>query len=470
MIPLTLGEIAALAAGAVAPGCDPSTLVAGPAAADSRRVTPGGLFVAVVGARVDGHDFVGQAVAAGAAAVLAARPVDAPAVLVDDTVLGLGRLARGYRARLGADVVGITGSSGETSTKDLLAAVLSTAAPTIAPEGSFNTEVGVPLTVLRADQSTRFLVLEMSARGVGHIAYLCEVAPPRIGVVLNVGAAHLGEFGSREVVAQAKGELVEALPGADDGGVAVLNADDPLVTAMRPRTRARVVTFGLSADADVRATDVALDTVARPRFRLHAAGAQADVALGVHGAHHVSNALAVAAVALELGLSLDAVARALGGARSASRWRMEVHERADGVTVVNDAYNANPESMRAAIGALVAMRHRAAQGGRCWAVLGEMAELGEQSQAAHREVGAAVAQAGVDKLVAVGAAARGIAEGAAAQGFSSSDIFCVADVDAAIEVLTNARAGDVVLVKASRAAALERVAQLLLGDTAETSA
>ena len=466
MIPLTLGEIAAMAGGAVAPGCDPSTLVVGPAAVDSRRITPGELFVAVVGAHVDGHDFVAQAVAAGATAVLAARPVDAPAVLVDDTVLALGRLARGYRARLGADVVGITGSSGKTSTKDLLAAVLTTVAPTIAPEGSFNTEVGVPLTVLRADHSTRFLVLEMSARGVGHIAYMCEVAPPRIGVVLNVGAAHLGEFGSREVIAQAKGELVEALPGADDGGVAVLNADDPLVSAMRSRTRARVVTFGFSADADVRASDVALDALARARFRLHANDAEADVSLGVHGAHHVSNTLAVAVVALELGASLEAVAHALGGARMASRWRMEVRERADGVIVVNDAYNANPESMRAAISALVAMR----RSGRCWAVLGEMAELGEQSRAAHRETGAAVAQAGVDKLVAVGAAARGIAEGAAAQGFSSSDISCVADVDAALEVLTSARAGDVVLVKASRAAALERVAQLLLGDTAGASA
>jgi UDP-N-acetylmuramoyl-tripeptide--D-alanyl-D-alanine ligase len=466
VIPLTLGEIATLAGGAVATGCDPSTPVTGPAEADSRRVSPGGLFVAVVGARVDGPDIVGQAVAAGAAAVLAARPVDAPAVLVDDTVLGLGRLAHGYLARLGADVVGVTGSSGKTSTKDLLSAVLSAVEPTIAPEGSFNTEVGVPLTVLRADEHTRFLVLEMSARGVGHIAYLCEVAPPRIGVVLNVGAAHLGEFGSRDAIARAKGELVEALPGADDGGVAVLNADDPLVRAMRSRTKARVVTFGFGDDSDVRASELVLDSLARPQFRLHAAGSQAPVELGVHGAHHVSNALAAAAVALELGVPLDKVAQALGAARPVSRWRMETHERADGVIVVNDAYNANPDSMRAAISALAAMR-RNAQDGRCWAVLGEMAELGEESNDAHREVGAAVAKAGVDKLVAVGSAARGIAEGAAAQGFSSSDIFCVSDVEAAVEVLANARAGDVVLVKASRAAALERVARRLLGDREE---
>jgi UDP-N-acetylmuramoyl-tripeptide--D-alanyl-D-alanine ligase len=198
----------------------------------------------------------------------------------------------------------------------------------------------------------------------------------------------------------------------------------------------------------------------------------ADVALGVHGAHHVSNALAVAAVALELGVPFDDVTRELGGARASSRWRMEVRERADGVTVVNDAYNANPESMRAAINALVAIRHTApaGRGGRCWAVLGEMAELGEQSENAHRDVGAVVAEAGVDKLVAVGVAAREIAEGAAAEGFSSSDISCVADVDAAVDVLADARDGDVVLVKASRAAALERVAQRLLGDTAEARA
>ncbi len=330
----------------------------------------------------------------------------------------------------------------------------------------------MPLTVLRADASTRFLVLEMSARGVGHIGYLCEIAPPRVGVVLNVGAAHLGEFGSREIVAQAKGELVEALPGADDGGVAVLNADDPLVRDMRSRTAARVVTFGLDEAADVRAVDVTLDDAARPRFALQRPGvpggraAPVEVALRLHGAHHVSNAAAVAAAALELGLDLPDIAAALSAAEPTSRWRMEVRVREDGVTVVNDAYNANPESVRAAIGALVAMR----RGGRCWAVLGEMAELGAQSSAAHREVGATVATSGVDKLVVVGKPARGIADGATAAGFSTSDLACVADVDEALNVLASARAGDVVLVKASRAAALERVAHRLLDRTAEARA
>ncbi len=473
MIPLTLAEIAALAGGAVAPGCDPQTKVTGSAVADSRLVAPGGLFVAVVGAHVDGHEFVPQAIAAGAVAVLAARPVDAPAILVDDTVLGLGRLAHGYLDLVSADIVGLTGSSGKTTTKDLLAAVVGAAAPVVAPHGSFNTEVGVPLTILRADPSTRYLVLEMSARGIGHISYLCEIAPPRVGIVLNVGAAHIGEFGSREIVAKAKGELVEALPIAGDGGVAVLNADDPLVSAMRARTKARVVTFGVDADADVRAVDVTLDDAARPRFALTLRGGRADpakVALRLHGAHHVSNAAAVAAAALELGLTLPDIAVALSDARPASRWRMEVRSRDGGVTVINDAYNANPESMRAAINALVGMRRTVPQRGRCWAVLGEMAELGAHSDAAHREVGAVLAKSGVDKLVVVGAVARGIADGAVAHGFSASDVVSVGDVDAAVDALKDARDGDVVLVKASRAAALERVAQRLLEGTTEARA
>jgi UDP-N-acetylmuramoyl-tripeptide--D-alanyl-D-alanine ligase len=464
MIALTLADVASLCGGTLSPEADPATRITGAAVADSRRVTPGGLFVAVVGVHVDGHDFAARAVAGGAVAVLASRRVGVPAVLVDDTVLALGRLAHGYLDRLDATVVGVTGSSGKTSTKDMLAQVLAEIGPTVAPEGSFNTEVGVPLTVLRADPTTRFLVLEMSARGVGHIDYLCQIAPPKIGAVLNVGTAHLGEFGSREIVARAKGELVEALP-AD--GVAVLNADDPLVSAMRGRTQARVVTFGASADADVRASDIVLDPLARPRFHLHTRDAEVEVALQVHGAHQVSNSLAVAAIALELGLPLDAIGEALGNARPASRWRMEVTERADGVTIVNDAYNANPESVRAALAALAAM----GQGRRTWAVLGEMAELGEEAHDAHAGVGAAAAQAGIDRLVVVGTAAAGIAEGAAAIGFSSSALHCVDDVDKAAQLLeAELQGGDVVLVKASRAADLQRVAERLLAAEARARA
>ncbi len=301
----------------------------------------------------------------------------------------------------------------------------------------------------------------MSARGVGHIAYLCQLAPPRVGVVLNVGSAHLGEFGSREVIAKAKGELVEALP---PDGVAVLNADDDLVAAMRDRTDARVVSFGRSPDADVRAADVRLDALARPSFRLETPAGSADLTLAVHGEHQVSNALAVTAVALELGMSIDAVVAALAAAKPASRWRMEVHERADGITVVNDAYNANPESMRAALAALAAM------GGtrRTWAVLGLMAELGAASAAEHLNVGSAVPAAGIDRLVVVGEAAEAIAQGAVAGGFSPSGVRKAADVDEAVGLLeAELSPGDVVLVKASRSAQLQRVAQRLLGEESQ---
>ncbi len=360
-------------------------------------------------------------------------------------------------------VVGVTGSSGKTSTKDLLAAVLAPLGPTVAPPGSFNNELGLPWTALRADTGTRHLVLELSARGRGHIAALCHVAQPRIGVVLNVGRAHLGEFGSPEAIAAAKGELVEALP-AD--GVAVLNADDPAVAAMATRTRARVVTVGRSPDATVRAEDLTL-AAGRPRFRLVAPQGSAEVALRLVGAHHVGNALSAAAVALECGATPDGVAAALSAAGPASRWRMEVVDRADGVTVVNDAYNANPESMRAALQALAALGcgpsgPRSASGPsgprsagstrRTWAVLGPMAELGDASAAAHAEVAATAAELGVDHLVTVGPTEYGRGR-------------AVADVAAALDLLrAELEPGDVVLVKASRAVGLDRLADALVQE------
>jgi UDP-N-acetylmuramoyl-tripeptide--D-alanyl-D-alanine ligase len=468
VIALTLAELAELAGGTLSPQAEPRAVVDGPVVADSRRVSAGSLFVAVPGEHVDGHGFAAAAMAAGAVAILASKPVDAPAVLVDDTVPALGRLANRYLGRVPARIVAITGSSGKTSTKDLAAQLLSSLGPTVAPEGSFNTEVGVPLTILRADADTRFLALEMSARGLGHIKYLCEIAPPQIAAVLNVGAAHIGEFGSREVVAQAKGEIIEALP-AD--GVAILNADDPLVAAMRPRTIARVVTFGTSPDVDVRASRITLDDLARPTFCLHSKQDSVEVTLSLHGAHHVLNALAAAAVALESGMTLTDIAKRLAAAVPVSHWRMELQTRADGVTVVNDAYNANPESMGAALAALSSIgrgSHDATAGNarRTWAVLGQMAELGVHASAAHRQVGAGVAAAGIDRLVVVGAGAAEIADGARGEGFSSSGIACVDDVDAALTLLRGeVGSGDVVLVKASRSANLQRIAEGLLADS-----
>lgn len=369
MIALSLAEIAAVVGGQTHDIPDPSVQVTGPVVRDSREVVPGSLFAAFVGERVDGHDFAPQVVEAGAVAVLASRPVGVPAIVVEDVQNALGALARHVVARLGATLVALTGSAGKTSTKDLIAQVLSGKAPTVFTPGSFNNEIGLPLTALTATEETRFLVLEMGARGIGHIRYLTGLTPPRIGVVLNVGTAHIGEFGGREQIAQAKGEIIEGLP---EDGAAVLNADDPLVRAMAPRTKAKVVLFGESAEADVRAENVRLTDTGQPTFRLHTPSGASDVTMRLYGEHHVSNALAAAAVAHELGMSAEEIATALSGAGSLSRWRMEVTERPDGVTIVNDAYNANPESMRAALRALAAM----GRGRRTWAVLGKMAELG----------------------------------------------------------------------------------------------
>jgi UDP-N-acetylmuramoyl-tripeptide--D-alanyl-D-alanine ligase len=465
VIPLELAEIARLVGGTV--GGDPAggVVVTGPAERDSRAVEPGGLYVALPGERVDGHDFAEEAVAAGAVAALVSRPVPVPHVLVQDPAAALDRLAQEVVARLvagGLVVVGVTGSSGKTSTKDLLAAVLEPLGPTVATLGSLNNELGVPLTALRADAGTRHLVVEMGARGEGHIADLCRVTPPRVGLVLNVGSAHAGEFGSREATARAKSELVVALPAAADGGVAVLNADDPLVTAMDEVTAARVVRFGLGPGADVRAEEVRLDQLGRPSFQLVAGElAPVEVTLPLHGAHHVGNAVAAATVALELGAGLEAVATALAAAAPRSRWRMEVVARADGLVVVNDAYNANPESMRAALAALTAM----AGARRSWAVLGEMLELGAASPAEHEQVGRLAVRSGVTRLVVVGEGARAVHTGALAEGAVEGEgSVVVADVPAALELLAaELSPDDVVLVKASRSCGLEKVAEGLLG-------
>lgn len=403
MITLSLAEIATIVGGQSYDIPDPAIHVTGPVVIDSRQVADGSLFVAFAGENVDGHDYARKAVDAGAAAVLAVRPVGVPAIVVEDVVQALGALARAVVERTGATTVALTGSSGKTSTKDLIAQLLRRKAPTVWPDGNLNNEIGLPLTALRATEDTRFLVLEMGARYIGDIRYLTGLVPPRIGLVLNVGTAHIGEFGGREQIAVAKGEMVESLPPADEGGVAVLNADDPLVRAMATRTKARVVLFGESDEADVRAENVHVDGLGRPSFRLRTPTGCSELTLRLYGEHHVSNALAATAVAHELGMSVDEIALALSEAETLSRWRMEVTERADGVTIVNDAYNANPDSMRAALRALVAMGGAAREtGGRTWAVLGPMAELGDEALAEHDAVGRLAVRLNVSKLVAVG--------------------------------------------------------------------
>ncbi|GAA1594028.1 UDP-N-acetylmuramoyl-tripeptide--D-alanyl-D-alanine ligase [Streptomyces globosus] len=472
MIALSLAEIADITGGRPHDIPDPSVRITGPVVIDSRQVEAGSLFAAFAGERVDGHEFAEGAVAAGAAAVLATRPVGVPAIVVDDVERALGALARAVVLRLGTDVVALTGSAGKTSTKDLIAQVLQAHAPTVWTPGSLNNEIGLPLTALRATEETRHLVLEMGARGIGHIAYLTGLTPPRIGVVLNVGTAHIGEFGGREQIAVAKGELVEALPAAADGGIAVLNADDPLVRAMSARTKARTLLFGEADDADVRATDVRMTPAGQPSFTLHTPTGCGEVTLRLYGEHHVSNALAAAAVAHALGMSALETATALSGAGTLSRWRMEVTERADGVTVVNDAYNANPESMRAALRALAAMGGAArANGGRTWAVLGPMAELGDASLAEHDAVGRLAVRLNVSKLVAVGGIeASWLQLGAYNEGSWGEESVLVSDAQAAVDLLrSELRPGDVVLVKASRSIGLERVAEALLAGEGEVA-
>jgi UDP-N-acetylmuramoyl-tripeptide--D-alanyl-D-alanine ligase len=471
VIALSVAEIAEIVAGRI-DGADPTAVVTGTVEFDSRAVGPGGLFLALPGERVDGHDYVPAAVERGAVAALVTRPVAGPCIVVHDGLVALAALAGAVVRRLEqTTIVSVTGSSGKTSTKDLLAQLLTRLGPTVAPPGSFNNELGHPYTVLRAGPETRFLVLENSARGIGHIRALTRIAPPRLGVVLNVGSAHLGEFGSPEAIAQAKGELVEALPDADRGGVAVLNADYPMVRAMAARTSARVGRFSAAGagDADVAAHDVSLDDFGRASFTLRAPMGSTQVALRLIGAHHVGNALAAAAVSLECGLDLADVATALSGADADSRWRMQLTETADGLVVINDAYNANPESMRAALQALAAIaRRRADTGARSFAVLGPMAELGEYGPAAHEALGALAASLGVSRVIAVGEPAQGIEHGAAASAAWPGRASWSPDTDDALAALrAEARPGDVVLVKASRAAGLERLALAMTGTEDE---
>ena len=427
---------------------------------DSRTSRPGDLFVALAGERTDGHGFVEAAFEAGASAAMVSTgrggpTLHGPIVEVHDTGRALMVLASAERDDLTASVVGITGSTGKTCTKDFARAVLGSRMPVAASPASFNNEIGLPLTILSATTETRALVCEMGARGAGHIRALCEVARPQIGVVTNVGLAHIGLFGSREAIAEAKAELIEALPG---DGVAVLCADDPVVTAYADRTRARVLLFGLDAHAEVRAQDVSIaGTSGLASFVLVTPGGDARVTLRVPGGHMVANALAAAAVGWTLGVDPDSAAQALSAA-TVSAGRMEVFETPDGTRVVDDSYNANPASMAAALEAARVM----AGAGRFVAVLGWMAELGSASTREHERLGELVARLRVDALVAVGEAAAPIAEAALRAGMDPGRILTCADAARATEAaLELARPGDLVLIKASRVAGLDRVARAL---------
>ncbi len=423
---------------------------------DSRTVTRHNLFVPLVAER-DGHVYVPSALGAGAGAYLSSvgrvegTAADSTAILVANTSEALAEVGRMARERLeGGAVVGVTGSVGKTSMKDLALAACAGARATHASEKSFNNELGVPLTLANAPEGTEVAIVEMGARGKGHIALLCGIARPTVGIVTAVALAHSELFGSIEGVAEAKGELVEALPA---GGVAVLNAEDERVAAMAGRTAARVVTYGRTR-GDVRATGIVLDELLRPRFTIECDAGRAEVALDVRGAHMALNAAGAVAAALAVGVSLEAAAAGLAAARL-SPWRMDVIRAADGVVVVNDAYNANPTSMRAALEALAALPRSGGGavgdggGGRRVAVLGLMAELGPEGPAEHAAVAAEAARAGIT-VVAVGAPAYG------------EVAVHVPDRAAAAQAIGLLAAGDAVLVKGSRVAGLEVLAAELV--------
>ena len=461
----------------------PSSVVPTSVVTDSREAQPGSLYVAKPGETADGHSFVGAAFAAGAVLALCEREVldpDGrvyPSVIVPDAVLAMGALAREAVRRIRAEraargeaftVVGITGSAGKTTTKDLLSGIFrstpegsATPTATIAPQGSYTGEVGVPLTVFRADASTRYLVIEMGATGIGHIAYLAEMVAPDIGVVLCVGTAHAGEFGGVENIAKTKGELLEAL---SPEGTAVINIDDPRVREMEARTAARCVFFTSepagTGEYAARGTLVAaqgatVDAGGSPVFDLAVGDAPpVRVTSRLIGAHHTANLLAAASAAFAAGVPVERIAASLSEQGPGSRWRMERTERPDGVTVINDAYNANPESMRAALRTLADL----GRGRRTWAVLGAMLELGDESIAAHTAVGTLVVRLNIDRLVVVGREARPLYVSAVNEGSWGSECSFVEDADGAFELLEKElEPGDLVLFKSSNGVGLRHL-------------
>ncbi len=422
-------------------------------AADSRLVTPGVLFVALPGERTDGHDHLADAVRQGAAALLVTRPPADPAALGDVTIVrvgdgiaALGAVAAGWRRRFDPLVVGITGSIAKTSTKEAAAAVLGADRPTLRTEGNRNNEIGLPLTLLRLGPDHAAAVLEMGMYVGGEIADLAAMARPSIGVVTAVQPVHLERIGSIDAVERAKGELLEALPG---DGVAILNADDPIVDRMDRRTAARALHYGFRVDADVVADEVVSLGANGMRFRLRTPVGSREVSIGGLGRLSVHNAAAGAAVGIAAGVPLDTIVAGLAAGWSAEHRVTLVRLR--GATVIDDSYNASPASMRAALDVLAGLP------GRRVAVLGTMLELGEDHTSGHGSVGEAAARV-ADLLIVVGSEARGIADGAVAAGLPADRIHAVPDAEAALDALRpRLREGDSILVKASRGLALDRV-------------
>lgn len=439
---------------------DKEVSVTGSAETDSRLVSKGSIFFAKPGEQADGHDFVTDAKSRGAVVAVVEHRVDVDItqLVVANTVDALGALAAWLIGELKANgklkVVGITGSNGKTTTKNMLRAILSQVGNTIAPIESFNNRVGAPISILRADLDTEFLVVEMGAEGLGTIAYLAKMAQPDVGVILKVGMAHAGEFGGIDVTAKIKGELAEAL-GAD--AQLVLNADDGMVAAMKDRTKASVKWFGTSSDAEYWASDISLSKIGTSFVLNWPDGDKSDIQLAILGEHHIMNALAAAAVSHLLGASKQQIEGALEAMELAERWRMQRIVRADGVTIINDSYNASPDSMKAALQTLAQLGR---MGSRTVAVLGEMAELGEYSRHEHDSIGRLVVRLNIDQLVVVGEGAKLIHMGASQEGSWDGESKFFPSIAEALEYLRGILAdGDTVLVKSSKSANLR-----FLGD------
>ncbi len=448
MIMLTAGEIALLVGGQLY--CDKDLLVSKAPVFDSRLATPGSFFLALKGEHVDGHEFAADAYRNGSMFSLTTERIDGPCIVVTNVLEALSILATFVRKRLEKlTVIAITGSQGKTSTKDLLAHMLGAVGPTVAPAGSFNNDLGLPITLLECDDRTRFCILEMGARHQGDITRLCHIAQPNIAVVLAVGTAHIGEFGSQEAIAKAKSELIQSL-GKD--AVAILGTYDPFTPAMASLHSGRTILFGENSDYEVRAADIELRE-GRPHFDLVTPDGRDAVGMRTVGAHQVSNALAVAAVGTALSLPLELITSSLSTAEISSKWRMELHEAAE-LLIINDAYNANPESMAAALRALALFAQE--RGGQSWAFLGKMNELGQTQARQSSAIAGLAVELGIDHLVEINAPEYGSPEGA-------MTIHHRPTIDSALDLVEFFAPGDVVLVKASRSEGFEILAQALEG-------
>ena len=456
MIPLTISQISKVISGKIVG--DGNKLITGAAFFDSREIVSNGIFLALKGEHVDGHDFAINALKGGAGVVICTQETGDTCIVVPDVVEAVTKLAAHVRQMIpGMKVVAITGSHGKTTTKDLSKHLLSMMGATVAPRSSFNNDLGVPITILECSTDTKFCILEMGARNLGDISKLERTFLPDIGVVLGVGSAHIGVFGSREIIATAKSEMVKNL---ESSKIAILGSYDDLTINMSNLTKAKVMTFGENSNSDVRATDVEIRE-GFAHFDLVTSFGRESVALRQAGRHQVANALAAAAIATALNLPIDKISAGLSTAESSSKWRMELHEVA-GRLIINDSYNANPESMFAALDALRLFAQE--RGGRAWAFLGKMHELGEYSLAGHREVARKAIDLEIDHLVAVGTKDYQIES-----ELGSTEILLVENIERAREIATGSEAGDVILVKGSRAEGLEKLAELLIGDINDLS-